>query len=99
MTLVCFFLYSNSLRNGFLLDDYPQILQKSILHDFKHLGYVLKNIDLTSGQNIELHHRPVTSVVRMLLYHFFKADVFYYHLFNILLFLSNGLLLFCLLIC
>jgi len=98
MTLICFFLYGSSLHNGFLLDDNTEILQKSILHDFKHLGYVLRNIDLPSGESIELHHRPVSSLVRMILYHFFKGNAFYYHLFNIVLFVLDCFLLFLLVI-
>ncbi len=94
LCLVCFLLYGRSLSNGFLLDDYTEILDKSILHDFKYLPYVLQNKDAQSGQSIELHHRPVSSVLRMVLYHFFKANAFYYHLVNILLFAGSCFLFF-----
>lgn len=73
--LISFALYINSLNGDFLIDDYQGILNNPQVHDIKL--FFSKHSVLTPARGLlwELSHA--------LIWHFWGANPFYYHLFNV----------------
>ncbi len=90
--LVSLILYSGSLHNNFAMDDYSLLVEDTSMHD---LSLMPQNIfHPSTAPNQIAHYRPVYIISRMLLYHFFGTNPFYYHLTNIILFSIYVFLLF-----
>ncbi len=79
---VAFIIYSNSFDASFHFDDQHAIVENYTIHRFD-----LKNIFTYSG-------RPVLDFTFALNYYFGRLDVFGYHLVNLLLHISNGVMLY-----
>ena len=83
--------FSNSLNNGFLMDDHGLILQDTKIHNIKYLHYQFipdkgRYLNIEGGAGAA-YYRPFAHVVPMIGYLIFKDNVFGYHLINCILFL------------
>jgi hypothetical protein len=88
-----FVVYSNSLWNEFVWDDYAGIVTNTYVHNFDFLNFFSKS--LTDGANAPTTFwRPLILVVFSGLWHFFGDLVVPYHLVNILLHSANASLFF-----
>jgi len=75
-------IYSNSFDCSFHFDDQPAIVENYAIHRFD-----LKEIFSTST-------RPILDITLAVNYYFGKLNVFGYHLVNLLLHISNGIMLY-----
>lgn len=82
ITVVASLIYSNSFDASFHFDDEPSIIENYAIHRFD-----LQEIFSTAT-------RPVLEITFALNYYFGKLDVFGYHLVNLLLHISNGIMLY-----
>ena len=86
-------LYVNSLKNGFFLDDYTDIIEnQSVQHPENFFRNILEKSNHGS-QDIK-HFRPLPFVYRVIVYQVFRQKAFYYHLANIIFFLILCYLIF-----
>jgi tetratricopeptide (TPR) repeat protein len=85
LLVLCFVVYGNSLNNGFMMDDYGLMLERTAAHDLRHLSGIILEADAADPERLA-HYRPVSGVLRAVLFHAFKTDPFFYHLTNLLLF-------------
>lgn len=78
---LCLAAYANSLLNGFLMDDYPMLIKN------RHLGSpsFLQLVVPEQAQQL-LYFRPVTHLLNLITYSWFKENPVGYHLFNLSLF-------------
>ncbi|MEN8264843.1 MAG: hypothetical protein ABFR82_15425 [Nitrospirota bacterium] len=82
IAIVASLIYSNSFDASFHFDDEPSIVENYRIHRF----------DL--NQIFSVATRPVLETTFALNYYFGKLDVFGYHLVNLLLHISNGIMLY-----
>ena len=81
LLLFTFLIYANTLLNGFLYDDHPQIENNPYIHSFKYLGRIF-------GRHIEgaaNYYRPLMMFGFLVDFHLFGASPYGYHLVNVLL--------------
>lgn len=94
ITIIGFVVYFNTLFNGFVWDDYGYIIYNSAAHIFNILFFFGKN---SSGNIPGLYFRPLTAAYFTSLYVFFGVNPFMYHFLQVLLCITNAILLFFLL--
>jgi tetratricopeptide (TPR) repeat protein len=87
--LLAFF---NAIRHPFVHDDVVFILQNPHIADLAHWADAFK-VPAASG-GINTYYRPVLEIIYRLEYHFWGPHPFGFHLFNCLVHIINGLLLF-----
>ncbi len=88
--------YANAVGNPFVHDDIVFILQNPQVHALHHLGDVFTNTSFAPA-NIAVanaYYRPFLDLIYRLEYFFFGPHPAGYHIFNILLHLINGILIF-----
>ncbi len=91
--LLAFF---NAIRHPFVHDDVVFILKNPHITELNHWTEAFKLPAASDG--INTYYRPVLEIIYRLEYHFFGPHPFGFHLFNIIVHIINGLLLFCLLL-
>lgn len=81
LAALCLVTYANSLSNGFLMDDYPMLIKN------QHIGspFFLQLVPPTQAQHL-LYFRPVTHLLNLITYSWFKENPVGYHLLNLFLF-------------
>jgi protein O-mannosyl-transferase len=84
--------YVNAIRHPFVHDDVVFILNNPHITDLNH-WYEAFKVPAASG-GINTYYRPVLEVLYRLEYHCFGPHPFGYHLFNVIVHIINGLLLF-----
>jgi protein O-mannosyl-transferase len=87
--LLAFF---NAVRHPFVHDDVVFILKNPHITDLNHWVEAFKIPAASDG--INTYYRPILEILYRLEYHFFGFHPFGYHLFNIIVHIVNGLLLF-----
>lgn len=87
--LLAFF---NAIRHPFVHDDVVFILNNPHITDLNHWYQAFK-VPAASG-GINTYYRPVLEILYRLEYRFFGPHPFGYHLFNVIVHIINGLLLF-----
>jgi tetratricopeptide (TPR) repeat protein len=90
MAVVVFYIYSNTLRSPFVLDDLNSI--KFNTH-IRITGFDLEDI-IQAGSDSPLTNRPVAYVSFALNYYFHQLNVAGFHIANILIHIVCGILLF-----
>jgi len=98
IAILGFAAYSNSLHNDFVMDDYHIIWGDTKIHNIKNIYYQFIP-DLTRYLQIEssgrhAYYRPFAHILPMLNFLMFRENVFYYHLFNLILFCLCGISLY-----
>jgi Tfp pilus assembly protein PilF len=87
LLILSFGLYANSIFDGFVFDDHPQIEQNPYVHSFKYVGLLLTtpmslNQGLQAPPNI---YRPLTNLLFLCSYKLFGLSPYGFHLVGILL--------------
>jgi hypothetical protein len=92
--------FSTGLRNPFENDDLPQIVNNPVIHSLSNIklffegstfyGYSPQALTPLSGA----YYRPLMITAYAVIYSLFKLQGFYYHLFQLLIFIGSAILLF-----
>lgn len=93
LLILCFLVFSNSLDNPFLMDDYSMILTNKAIGDAGHLQIFPFGSSRVNGAAY-LYYRPVLHLLFFISFRLFGYWVFGYHVFNFILFTLCGLVLF-----
>ncbi len=108
LTVATFSVYSFSLPNGFIWDDYMVLVDNTFVHDLVRLPEVFTKDYITSPKNLpfidtgeygsgEGSYRPVTTLIHFLEYRLWGLTPFFYHLVNVVLHCIMVCLVFCVL--
>lgn len=88
--------FYNSLSNQFVLDDYSQIVDNSLVHSIKNIPSMFLGSSFGDGsQSNGLYYKPIMTSFFGLLYGLFEANPLPFHLFQVVVHISNSILLFC----
>jgi len=90
--IVVFF---NALFNGFVGDDYGQILSNTFIHSAKNIPVFFRTSTFANSIGISgVYYKPLLLTVYSLIYTFFGEQAFFFHFFQVLLFVANAVLVF-----
>jgi tetratricopeptide (TPR) repeat protein len=90
----CFLVYGNTLRNGFVYDDIPQVVQNPWIRDFRHLPEIFST-NVWAFQGISTnYYRPLLHISFLLTYQLFGLAPWGFHLVNIVLHAGVTILVF-----
>lgn len=100
--LVGYLIFNNSLQGKFIWDDEAQIISNPYIHSLNNIPtffsggtFYLKNTD----QGLQgIYYRPLMTVSYTILYHFFGLNPFFFHAFQLIIHITNAILLFALLL-
>ena len=76
--------YANSFQNGFLMDDFPRVLENA---DFRTKGFAPFDPEILRNQ---VYLRPVTDFFNFVTFVFFNDQPFGYHALNLLFYVLSG---------
>jgi tetratricopeptide (TPR) repeat protein len=86
--------YVNTLRNGFVYDDIPQVVQNPWIRDFQFLPEIF-SANVWAFQGISTnYYRPLLHISYLMSYHLFGLAPWGFHLVNIVLHAGVSLLVF-----
>lgn len=88
--------YANTLRNGFVYDDFPQLVENPYVRNFHHLREIFTTTvwSFQGAQGVTNYYRPLMTLGYLLCYQAFGPLPFGFHLANISLHAAVVLLLF-----
>ncbi len=95
--VIGFLIYGNALFNGFVWDDYGQIIYNQNIHSVRNLGTILSGGTFDTGGGItpqKAHYKPLLSLTYSIIYSLFGEQTIYYHLVQVILHILNAVLLF-----
>ncbi len=78
-----FLIYTSSLYNPFMMDDYVQILGNEAIQSLKNITSLFLSSSMSSGGGVNslgIYYKPLMSSYYALVWNFFGTDPFYYHL-------------------
>lgn len=98
IVLIGFFVYFNSLFNGFALDDTSQIINNTRLHSIQNLpaffqGSTFNPINDTD-KLMGIYYKPIMTTYFSIIYSFFGPNAFYFHFFQVILHIVNSILVY-----
>jgi len=93
---VAFFIYCNSLDNGFIYDDEFLIVYNPTVKSYSNIPEIFTHrfFHKSEFKSQIAFYRPITTLTYLLNYKIFRLKAFYYHLTNVLLHLANSILVF-----
>jgi len=97
IVLVGIIVYCNSLFNGFIMDDTWQIVNNSIIHSLTNIPLFFSGSTFDMGEAQVLagnYYKPLMSLYFSILYTFFGATPFPYHLVQLILHILNAIFVF-----
>ncbi len=98
LAIACFAIYGNTLKNDFVLDDYPLIVDNPNIKSLKFLpSFFSSDIYNYGGSGQTNYYRPILLASYSLDYAFWGLNPAGFHLTNILIHILNSLLVFLLL--
>jgi protein O-mannosyl-transferase len=91
-----FILYSYSLFNGFVGDDFDQLVNNNFIHSIANIPYFFLGGTFNNGfvSLSGIYYKPVMTIVFSILYSLFQATPFFYHFTQLLFHIANVILLF-----
>ena len=92
--LACIIPYINSVNNPFIWDEEVMIVGNPIIKDWRHLPEAFKTNIFGGPINASGYYRPIYTLSFMLNYSVGKLNTMGYHIFNIILHILNGILLY-----
>lgn len=95
--IVGLIVYFNSLFNGFVGDDYAQIQSNPAVHSIFNFFLFFRGSTqyLASTQQFTgLYYKPLLSITYAIIYSLFGPNPFFFHLLQVLLHISNSILVF-----
>lgn len=90
-------LYANSLFNGFVGDDFLQIVHNPSIHSLTNFIQFFTGSTFSSGGANDatgLFYRPLMLIFFSLIYSFSGVNPFFYHFFQLVLHIANAILIF-----
>ena len=97
IAFISFALYANTLINGFVYDDEFTIVNNTLIKDLSNLDRLFYNNDYFA-RSAEKSYRPVVTFTYFIDYALYGLKPWGYHLTNILLHATNGVLLYAFLV-
>lgn len=100
LVVVGFFVYFNSLFNGFVWDDEEQVLNNNFVHSISSIPQLFLGSTFNTGGTGSLagmYYKPLMSSSFAFIYSIFGAHAFFFHFFQLSLHILNGVLVFYLL--
>lgn len=97
IAVISFSLYANTLKNGFVYDDEFTIVNNTLIKDLSHLDRLFYNNNYFA-RSAEKSYRPVVTFTYFIDYALYGLRPWGYHLTNIILHATNGVLLYAFLI-
>ena len=96
ITALSFILYANTLFNGFLYDDIPQVLNNPWITDFSYLPEIFfsKTWGFDPTHTTASYYRPMMLLTFLAEYHIFGLAPWGWHLTNIIFHALNGIAVF-----
>ena len=95
LCLVVFLVYFNSLFNGFVWDDFMQIINNDVVLNPKRIVELFKGGTFYSfGVLTSVYYKPLMSVSFMINYFLWGGEAFGFHLFQVVLHMTNVILVF-----
>jgi len=95
--LVVFVFYGNTLKNGFVLDDLPQIVENPYVHSLSYLPKVITGCiwesDLGSCKGNAIHYRPIQNLSFLLSWQI-SSHPWFFHLITVFYFFIAASLVF-----
>lgn len=98
LAVVCFLLFSNTLNNDFIFDDYHMIVENQYIRDLKGVWRFFYSDEITSVQIPKGMYRPLLMASFSINYLLGNLVSRSYHIINILIHFLNGVLLYIILI-
>ncbi len=94
--LIGFLVYINLLGNGFVWDDEEQVLNNPYIQNFKYLPQIFKGSTFTTGGAglSGWYYKPLMSLWFMVNWQIFGKNAWGFHLTQLFLHLTNGILIF-----
>lgn len=90
--------YFNSLSNGFVLDDFLQIVNNKQIHSMANLSGFLKGVTFGSlvdkSQVVVSYYRPLMILSFSIIYSLFGPNPFYFHLVQLFIHIANSVIVF-----
>lgn len=93
-SLLGFGIYSSALHGGFVWDDEYLVEHNLLIRDLNHVGTIFSTDFGTGGGKEYGFYRPLQILSYALMFHFFKDNVFYYHLISIICHILIAFMLF-----
>jgi protein O-mannosyl-transferase len=97
IVLIGFIVFANSLFNGFVADDDGQVVQNVTIQSLANIPQFFSGGTFYGGdinQNTGTYYRPIVSTCYAFIYSLFGLNAFPFHLFQILIHISNAILVF-----
>lgn len=88
--------YFNSLFNGFVGDDWGQIIDNKIIHSLKNISYFFSGSTfyIEGAGSFGLYYKPIMMLIYSTTYSLFGPNAFFYHLIQLLFHIASSSLLF-----
>lgn len=96
LILIPLIIYFPSLFNSFVWDDEEQVLNNTIIQNIKNIPYLFTSSTFnTGGAGLSgFYYKPLMPVVFSLNYFVWKNNPFGFHLFDLILHITNGILIY-----
>jgi len=95
IVLIGILTYFNSLFNNFVGDDFGQVVFNTAIQSIKNIPVFFKISTFDLGNGISgIYYKPLLLISYTLIYCLFGSNAFYFHFFQLTLFITNAILLF-----
>jgi protein O-mannosyl-transferase len=94
LVLASFAIYGNTLFNGFVFDDVPQVLQNPWLRSFSSLPAIFSSHVSGAVSTASNYYRPMMNVLYLIVYQCFGPAPWAFHLLNLLFHAATTVLVF-----
>ena len=95
IVIIGFAVYFNSLFNGFVLDDTAQLVNNPQVHTLENIPAIFTGTAQQGTMTLfSAFYRPVFLSAYAIMYAFFGASAFHFHLVQLLLFIANAVLVY-----
>lgn len=89
-----FLVYFNSLGNGFVWDDTAQVVNNTLVHSLSKIPDLFVRSTFGTPETSLKYYRPLMSSLFAVIYTLFGSQTLFFHLFQILLHITNSILVF-----
>lgn len=100
IVLLGLIVYANSLFNGFVWDDQPQLLENPLIRSVRNIPQIFSGSSFYSAVSQKAYgyyYKPLMTIFFTLIYSVFGANPFFFHLIQIVFHIINSILVFFLL--
>lgn len=95
IVIIGLIVYCNSLFNGFVGDDEGQIVGNILIQSINNIPIIFHSVlRMKTNTGITTYYKPITFSVITLLHTFFGLSPFFYHLVQMVLHISNGIMVY-----